>query len=73
MNLREVGSLCIACVAALISSAPSCIPPGPGPETIACFKACANEKDACILAATSADAIRACDRESANCGGRCPS
>ncbi len=52
----------------------SCFPMDePSPGRAACLRSCAQQKDSCMIAATSADAIHACDTESRRCNYGCPS
>jgi hypothetical protein len=37
-----------------------------------CLTECARQKDSCMLAATTADEINACDVDESRCGGACP-
>jgi hypothetical protein len=44
---------------------------GPSEEQLDCYRGCGTEKDACILAATTAAQIQACDSRSARCTASC--
>jgi hypothetical protein len=58
--------------AAFATSLAACLPPEPSAARLSCFHGCANRKDDCIMQATTAAAMQACDRASASCGARCP-
>jgi hypothetical protein len=45
---------------------------GPSRERVGCLQRCARYKDSCILQATTADAIQACDHQGAACSDACP-
>jgi hypothetical protein len=42
------------------------------PARTACFKHCAQQKDRCVVEATSAGELERCDQQSARCGKDCP-
>ena len=46
-------------------------PPAHGPRYDDCVAACARQKDACMIEATNASAVTACDAQSRQCGGQC--
>ena len=50
--------------------APACMM-GPSEEQIRCYQVCARDKDACMLAASTPEAIQSCDVRSARCTGSC--
>jgi len=50
--------------------ATSCYMP-PSESEILCYQGCAQQKDACMLAATTAAQIQGCDQQSAHCSGGC--
>jgi hypothetical protein len=69
---RRVVGATIPFFAAAVALA-ACVYPEPAsPARRQCFHQCARDKDACVLAATNADALQACDDESRACGHRCP-
>lgn len=45
---------------------------GPSQERMACLNLCANDKDACMLAARNAGEIRWCDADHRTCCQGCP-
>jgi hypothetical protein len=47
---------------------PSCVNPARAP----CLTSCSQEKDTCMLEATTAAEIQACDGNETICGGACP-
>ncbi len=49
----------------------SCVPAA-SPESLACYQSCARGKDSCILAASTAAKIQACDESGARCSAGCP-
>ncbi len=55
--------------AALAQASTGCF--GPTEEQLGCYRGCSAEKDACILAATNAVQIRACDVRSNRCSATC--
>jgi hypothetical protein len=44
---------------------------GPTEAQLGCYQGCGSEKDACILAATNATQIQACDVRSSRCTATC--
>jgi hypothetical protein len=67
-SLARPGVLALSVGAALLSL--SC-QFGPSPERVACLQGCAREKDRCLLEATNADGVIACDSRSRECNAAC--
>jgi hypothetical protein len=44
---------------------------GPSTWAVHCYQGCGNQKDACILAASTPAQLQACDAESAGCTAAC--
>jgi hypothetical protein len=44
---------------------------GPSDAMVHCYQGCGNQKDACILAASTPSQLQACDAESAGCTAAC--
>lgn len=44
---------------------------GPSDEEVRCYQACARDKDACMLSASTAEQIQACDSRSSRCTATC--
>lgn len=71
--VRRRGSAGVLAVLATASLLFACIEPRPrNPARMTCFQACARDKDACVLRATTPDGIQACDAQSRACGEGCP-
>jgi hypothetical protein len=45
---------------------------GPSEQRLDCLNGCAREKDSCMLGATTAEAIQACDENARICSLPCP-
>jgi hypothetical protein len=45
---------------------------GPNPNRAPCLRNCAEQKDVCMLEATSAQAIQSCDVHERSCSSICP-
>ena len=45
---------------------------GPSEERLGCLNGCAREKDSCMLNATTAESIQACDENARLCALPCP-
>jgi hypothetical protein len=44
---------------------------GPSEEELRCYQACARDKDACMLSASTPEQIQACDARSSRCSVSC--
>jgi hypothetical protein len=61
----------VVVIAAIEACTPVESPSGPSPEQLRCTDSCARDKDACMLHATSAPEVRACDDRSSQCSRGC--
>jgi hypothetical protein len=44
---------------------------GPSDEQVRCYQACARDKDACMLSASTAEQIQSCDARGSRCTESC--